>query len=51
VLCEAISVLLLSQCVAIFNIVGMPLSVDIYGLWSLAFVMTFKEMIGEMANN
>jgi len=33
-----------------FNIVGMLLSVDIYGLWSLALVMTFKEMIGEMAN-
>jgi len=33
-----------------FIIVGMLLSVDIYGLWSLALVMTFKEMIGEMAN-
>jgi hypothetical protein len=29
-----------------FNRVRLPLSMDIYGLWSLLLVMTLKEMIG-----
>ena len=29
-----------------FNSVHLPLSTDIYGLWSLLLIMTLKEMIG-----